>query len=409
MKLLWIGTVWPEPDASAAGSRTMRLLEACQGAGYEVRFVSPCQENLHQQALEHQGIRTARLAPNDAAFDSFISEYRPEIVCFDRFMIEEQFSWRVREHLPEALRVLDTVDLHSLRRERQRTVTSGDSSPSTSLSDDTLRELAAIYRSDLSLIISRTEASLLNDRFNVPNSLVEVTGFFYPDPLPYPRWQERAHLVFIGNGLHAPNVDAVRLLKHTLWKAIRAALADRGVPDAELHIYGAYLPQEILQFDNPQEGFRVKGKTDDLYGTLQQYRCNLAPLRFGAGLKGKVSDGWMVGTPCVATPIAAEGMSSGELFGGVIEESLERYPQRVSELYTNQDAWNRAQITGREVLTTLFSQAINARIFQERLARLVQESSHLRQQNTVGSILWHHGLRSTEYFSRWIECKNRKG
>ena len=145
MKLLWIGTVWPEPDASAAGSRTMRLLEACQGAGYEVRFVSPCQENLHQQALEHQGIRTARLAPNDSAFDSFISEYRPEIVCFDRFMIEEQFSWRVRECLPEALRVLDTIDLHSLRRERQRTVTSGDSSPSTSLSDDTLRELAAIY------------------------------------------------------------------------------------------------------------------------------------------------------------------------------------------------------------------------------------------------------------------------
>lgn len=399
--------VWPEPDATAAGSRTVRLLQACQDAGYEVRFVSPCQENPHQVALETRGIRTARLLPNDTAFDSYISEYRPELVFFDRFMIEEQFSWRVREHAPEALRVLDTVDLHSLRRERQRLMTSGDNAYSTSLSDDTLRELAAIYRCDLSLIISRTEASLLKDRFNVPDALLEVTGFFYPDPLPFRGWEERANLVFIGNGLHAPNVDAVRLLKHTLWKPIRTLLADRGVSKAELHIYGAYLPQEIVQFDNPREGFRVKGKTDELYGTLQQYRCNLAPLRFGAGLKGKVSDGWMVGTPCVATPIAAEGMSSGELFGGMIEESLELYPQRAAELYTNKEAWNEAQTNGREVLTTRFSQTTNARVFQERLARLIHDRERLREQNIVGSILWYHGLRSTEYFSRWIESKNQ--
>jgi hypothetical protein len=386
----------------------MRLLEACQDAGYEVRFASPCQENLHQKALESRGIRTARLLPNDSGFDSYISEYKPELVCFDRFMIEEQFSWRVREHAPEALRILDTVDLHSLRRERQRSVTSGDRSPSTALSDDTLRELAAIYRSDLSLIISRTEASLLQDRFGVPSSLLEVTGFFYPDPLPFREHEERANLVFIGNGLHAPNVDAVRLLKHTLWKPIRTTLAERGVPDVELHIYGAYLSQEILQFDNAREGFRVKGKTDDLYGTLQQYRCSLAPLRFGAGLKGKISDGWMVGTPSVATPIAAEGMSSEERFGGVIEECFEQYPQRVADLYTEKDAWDNAQETGREILTTLFSQTTNARAFQERLARLMREGAQLREQNIVGSILWYHGLRSTEYFSRWIECKNQK-
>jgi O-antigen biosynthesis protein len=409
MKVLWIGTVWPEPDASAAGSRTMRLLEACQGAGYEVRFASPCQENSHQRALEDRGIRTARLEPNDNAFDVYVSEYKPEIVCFDRFMIEEQFSWRVRSLLPEALRVLDTVDLHSLRRERQRSVASPEESPSSTLSDDALRELAAIYRSDLSLIISRTEAALLKDRFGVPASLLEVTGFFYPPPPPYSLgWDARANLVFIGNGLHAPNVDAMRLLKHTLWGPIRSALADRGAPDVELHIYGAYLPQEVMQFDNPHQGFRVKGKVEDLYGTLQRYRCNLAPLRFGAGLKGKVSDGWMVGLPCVATPIAAEGMSSGDHFGGVIEESLELYPQRVAELYTDKEIWDAAQEDGTKVLTSLFSQANNTRVFQERLARLVEEKSRAREQNIVGSIMWYHGLRSTEYFSRWIECKNKR-
>ena len=406
MKLLWIGTVWPEPDASAAGCRTVRLLEACQDAGYDVRFVSPCQENPHRHSLESRGIRTAQLVPNDSAFDSYISEYKPDIVCFDRFMIEEQFSWRVREQVPNALRILDTVDLHSLRRERQRALTSGDQPYCAALSDDTLRELASIYRSDLSLIISPVEASLLTERFGVPRSLLAVTGFFYPTPLPFRGYQERANLVFIGNGLHAPNVDAVRLLKHTLWKPIREALAKRGVPDAELHIYGAYLPQELLQFDNPRERFRVMGKADDAYETLQHYRCNLAPLRFGAGLKGKVSDGWMVGTPCVATPLAAEGMASGELFGGVIEENVEIYPHRVADLYTDEDAWQTAQATGREILTSLFSQATNATAFYERLDSLTREGVRAREQNIVGSILWYHGLRSTEYFSRWIEAKN---
>ena len=408
MKVLWIGTVWPEPDASAAGSRTMRLLEACQGAGYEVRFASPCQENPHQQALEHRGIPTARLQANDSAFDSYIAAYQPDVVCFDRFMIEEQFSWRVREQAPNAVRVLDTVDLHSLRRERQRSVISGEQAHTKSLSDDTVRELAAIYRSDLSLIISHEETSLLTDRFGVQRELLETVGFLYPTPPPFSDWEERANLVFIGNGLHEPNLDAVRLLKRTLWKDMRAALASRGVPNVELHIYGAYLPQEVIQFDNPREGFRVMGKAVEVYDTLRSYRCNLAPLRFGAGLKGKVSDGWMVGTPCAATPIAAEGMTLEGLFGGIVEENLREYPQRVATFYTDREAWNKAQDIGRKTLTTLFPEDINAKAVQRKLACLVQEKAEVRQRNIVGSILWYQGLRSTEYFSRWIECKNRK-
>ena len=408
MKLLWIGTVWPEPDATAAGSRTIRLLEVCEDAGYEVRFVSPCQENRHQVMLEERGIRTARLQPNDSAFDSYISDYQPDVVCFDRFMMEEQFSWRVREKTPEAVRILDTVDLHSLRRERQRSVTSGNRSLDTSLSDDTVRELAAIYRSDLSLIISQVETSLLTDRFLVPSALLETVGFLYPTPPPCTAWDARANLVFIGNGLHEPNVDAIRLLKRTLWKDIRTALSNRGATNVELHIYGSYLPQEIAQFDNPREGFRVMGGAADVFDTLRLYRCNLAPLRFGAGLKGKVSDGWMVGTPCAATPIAAEGMTLGERFGGLIAETLEEYPQRVATLYTNHETWNEAQENGREILTTLFSKDLNAPNLINRLERLLREKAKNREQNIVGSLLWYHGLRSTEYFSRWIECKNRK-
>jgi hypothetical protein len=322
-------------------------------------------------------------------------------------MMEEQFSWRVRELVPDALRILDTVDLHSLRRARQRSAATGDPSHTTLLSDDTIRELASIYRSDLSLIISRAEFSLLTEHFGVPRTLLHTTGFLYPAPAPFQPWEDRAHVAFIGNGLHEPNLDAVRLLKHTLWAPIRTALAQRGAPNVELHIYGAYLPQEITQFDNPREGFRIMGKAADVYETLRSYRCNLAPLRFGAGLKGKVSDGWMAGTPCVATPMAAEGMTLAEIFGGIIEEDLNRYPEQVATLYTERQAWNEAQSNGKEVLMTLFSTTSNALTLQDQLIHLIREKHHHRERNIVGALLWYHGLRSTEYFSRWIEAKNR--
>jgi hypothetical protein len=116
----------------------------------------------------------------------------------------------------------------------------------------------------------------------------------------------------------------------------------------------------------------------------------------------------MVGTPCVATPIAAEGMTLGERFGGLIVEDLEKYPTQVAALYTDQAAWNTAQESGREILSALFSEAQNTKALQERLTTLRQERERHRERNIVGALLWYHGLRSTEYFSRWIECKNRK-
>jgi hypothetical protein len=100
-------------------------------------------------------------------------------------------------------------------------------------------------------------------------------------------------------------------------------------------------------------------------------------------------------------------MSSGDQFGGIIEESMERYPQRVAELYTDIALWTTAQADGRQLLTTLFSETATALTFKESLARLIQDKGKLREQNIVGSILWYQGLRSTEYFSRWIQSKNQ--
>ncbi|MCH8496401.1 MAG: glycosyltransferase family 4 protein, partial [Balneolales bacterium] len=118
-----------------------------------------------------------------------------------------------------------------------------------------------------------------------------------------PDFAQRRNFVSIGNFLHDPNTDAVRQLKSTIWPLIRSRL-----PEAELHIYGAYVNESVLQMHNPREGFIVKGRAEDALETIKNYRVLLAPLRFGAGIKGKLIDAMRTGTPSVTTRIASEGL-----------------------------------------------------------------------------------------------------
>lgn len=391
----------------------MQLIEAFRDEGWQVQVCSPCLPNPHRDRLEAQGIATAHFEPNDSRFDAFVRELQPELVIFDRFMIEEQFSWRVREQCPEALRVLDTCDLHSLRRLRQQKTAKGQSAlvleDGELQTDDLLRELSSIYRSDLSLVVSDFELAWLRERFGLPEELVELCRIFYPEPRAGLGFAERRDFAIIGNFRHAPNLDAYRLLQRELWQKIRSRLAG---PDAraELHVFGAYPTKELMDLDCAETGFRVKGWAPDARETLGRYRINLAPLRFGAGIKGKILDGWAAGTPCVATAVGAEGLHEGLPFGGAIpqaEGDWDAFAASAAALYSDFSRWERARQDGMEILKLRFGQRAVTEALSARLRRLVAEKHKMRERNFVGAMLWHHGARSTEYFSRWIELKRQ--
>lgn len=413
MKALWIALVWPEPGSSAAGFRTMQLIEALQGAGYEVEVCSPCKANIYQEKLESLGIRTAAYKPNDSSFDKYIKELDPSIVFFDRFMAEEQFGWRVREQVPNALRVLDTVDLHSLRRARHKKIADFASQNDFSISEvdlasnDAIREISSIFRSDLSLIISDAELGLLKSYYKVSAELLELNRFHYSVNSKPNTFEERKNFVAIGNFNHEPNADSYRMLHNYLWNPIRDKLSELGFGDVELHIYGAYPTKEFSELDNPKTGFRVKGWAKEAKETLSFYRVNLAPLRFGAGIKGKVSDGWSVGTPCVGTQVAAEGMCEGFSFGGVIAENKEDFIENAVKLYCQSELWNVAKDRGLEIISSLYSQEKSTQAFLSAIRKALVEREERRHNNFVGLMLWHHQHRSTEFFSRWIEAKNQ--
>ena len=405
-----IGAVWVEPKSSAAGSRMLQLIHTFLSQDWMVTFGTVSQKNPNSIDLSKLGVKEVSLELNAISFDDFIKELNPSIVLFDRFITEEQFGWRVAEQCPNSLRVLDTEDLHSLRKTRHEAIKNGVEFSNNLLlnSDISKREIAAIYRCDISLIISTFEMKLLQEVFKIEESLLLHLPFFLYqiDEKKQESWKsfaERNHFVSIGNFLHAPNVDATIQLKKHIWKLIRKRL-----PEAELHIYGAYPTQQVLEFHNTKEGFFVHGFAEDAHMVIGASKVLLAPLRFGAGIKGKLTDAMLNGTPSVTTNIGVEGMHEDLPWNGFIEDDLVKFAVKAVELYTNEEVWNLAQQNGIEIINTLYNKGLLETWFLGKIQNLHEDVHQHRNENFTGKILLHHSLQSSKYMSKWIEEKNKK-
>jgi len=407
-QLLIIGFVWPEPRSSAAGSRMMQLINAFLSKGYQVTFASPCQKNENAFNLSKIQVNEVEIELNNSSFNVFIKELKPTIVMFDRFTMEEQFGWRVTEHCPDALRILDTEDLHGLRKGRHQAFKDGNAFDKTYLFNDfSKREIASIYRSDLSLIISEAEIEILQTEFKVDKQLLCYLPFMLNEVSEdaiqnLPKFEERQHFITIGNFLHEPNYNSVLYLKETLWPLIKKKL-----PETEIHIYGAYTSQKVNQLHNEKEGFLIKGFAEVVYHAMQNAKVCLAPLRFGAGLKGKLIDAMQNGTPCITTTVGAEGMFGNLEPNGFTEDSTEAFVEKAIALYTNENIWKTKQSKGFEIIKERFNKKYLEPAFIKTVEELRTNLKAHRLQNFTGMMLHFHTMQSTKFMSKWIEEKNK--
>jgi glycosyltransferase involved in cell wall biosynthesis len=403
---LVIGYVWPEPNSSAAGSHMISLLSLFVTQGWQVSFASPAQMGEHKVDLSELGIAEQSIALNCPSFDSYISELNPDLVLFDRFMLEEQFGWRVAQQCPDALRILDTEDLHFLRNARHMALKQGRELLDSDLKSELAqREVAAIFRSDLTLIISDFELKLLTESFSVPKHILHHCPFMLD--LAHLEKQtasytQRQDFISIGNFRHAPNWDAVLWLKQEIWPLIRKQL-----PEAELHIYGAYPPPKATQLHQPKNGFLVKGWAEDARQVMAKARVCIAPLRFGAGIKGKLAEAMLCGTPNVTTHIGIEGMHGSLPWPGEVADTAEHIAKAAVQLYQQQDSWSEHQERGYHLLEQNFDRKILAPLLLGRILQLKRELALHRSNNFIGSMLRHHQHASTKYMAQWIEAKNR--
>ena len=401
--LVIIGAVWPEPTSTAAGSRMLQLISLFQKQDYEITFLCSASKSDFSFDLSQISVKTKAIQLNDSSFDAEITVLNPNVVLFDRFMIEEQYGWRVLENYPNALRILDTEDLHFLRKAREMAFKQNRELVFEDyISDVFKREMASIYRCDLTLLISEYEMQLATETFKIDASMLYYLPFLSEDVnTNVTKFEDRQHFVSIGNFLHEPNWQTVLALKK-YWKSIKKQL-----PEAELHVYGAYVSEKAKQLHNEKEGFLIKGRAESVDDVYSKAKILLAPIPYGAGLKGKLFEAMQLGLPSITTKIGAEAMNGNLDWNGFISSDEADFVKKAVELYTNKSLWETAQKNGYEIIEKRFKKELFATDFMNRIEELQLDLKTHRNLNFLGQVLQHQSLQSTKYMSKWIEAKNK--
>mmetsp|Transcript_20285 Transcript_20285/g.58237 ORF Transcript_20285/g.58237 Transcript_20285/m.58237 type:complete len:494 (+) Transcript_20285:27-1508(+) len=468
-------SLWPEPSSSAAGVRTSNLLQhfasessllfdsVHYGCGAPKPSTLTEYAHLHSLSTDY-GIEMHDIPPNksDGIKDMLSKDFPAlRVVLFDRYFSEEAYSFHFRQLKPTVLRILDMQDFHALRLARQKLVETSSKNDNGHWMDDDLtdrlmacvpdygnsadelqhskkrkkgknasdillRELASIHRSDLTLVCSREEFDMLTEVFSIDPSKLCLAPFFSEENAisyesPAHQFDQRKDFCVLGGLRHPPNVDSVKWLKSEIWPKI----SDQ-VPDAKVHVWGSYAPQHIMELNDPKKGFLVHGKLDSLSQELSTRRVLLAPLRFGAGIKGKIVDAWEHGTPVVTTPIGAEGTTmsrdclksctarSGQItiddtgWGGLVATDADAIARCAVRLYKDQSLWDEARTNSRRLLRIKFNKQKNLSAVSNAVEEALLNRTERRSKDHIGYLLWHQSMRATEYFSRWIELKENK-
>jgi len=401
--LVIIASVLPEPNSTAAGKRMLQLLELFKDQNYRISFLYTAQKGTYSANLSPLGVEEIPITLNDSNFDDLLAKLNPSIVLFDRFTLEEQFGWRAAQACPSALKILDTEDLHFLRKARERAYTKGIPFKDSDLQSEVFhREIASILRCDLSLIISEFEYALLTKNYALNPEILIYLPLFAEAIVNSPPFESRQDFISIGNFLHAPNYDTVLELKK-LWPEIKKRLAR-----AKMLIYGAYPSAKLKPLHDPSQGFLVMGRAENLQEVLFNARVLLAPIPYGAGLKGKLLDSMSYGLPSVSSSSGAEGIQGTMPWNGFIADSPAELVDKAVLLYQEESIWNQSRAQGYHLIESRFQKKQFAQSFHVLVNSTLERLAWHRQKNYLGALLQHHTLQSTKYLSRWIEEKNKK-
>ena len=259
--------------------------------------------------------------------------------------------------MPNAKIVFNTVDLHFLREERTAQIKKPQKSQG-GVEKVKQHELTIIQKADHTIVVSKVEYEILHDL--LPDAQITV--------IPIPRkvhgvsqgYEKRRDIVFIGGYNHSPNVDAVEYFVKEIWPLISERL-----PGVHFLVTGSNMPASFSRFAS--ENIIIRGYVDDLSALFDRCRLSVAPLRFGSGVKGKIITSLSYGVPCVATPIATEGM--GLITGHHIlqADSPKEFTDAVVEAYTNPKLWENLSVNGMEAVKENYS----IEVVKEKLAAML--------------------------------------
>ena len=324
----------------------MRLL---QEEGAHVVFIpaNRAHEGRYTQALQQLGVEVW-YAPFAKRPHAWLREHGPRfdtvVVC--RHYVLREWLPLLRKYAPQAPVVFDTVDLHYLRERRGAELASDQALMRASERTRAL-ELDMIARSDATLVVSEVERSLL--AVDAPAAKVEILSNLHHVHGRGQPFAQRHDLVFVGGFRHPPNVDAVRWFVAEVFPLIRAQ-----APEIVFHCIGSDTSAEIDALAS-QPGVRVHGHVPDLSPYMDGARIGVAPLRYGAGVKGKVNLSMAHGQPVVATGCAVEGMHLRNGEDVLVADDAAAFAEAILRLYRDEALWQRLADNGMANVERHFS------------------------------------------------------
>ncbi len=336
------------PDQDSGSGRMLNLLRILKEDGHHVTFVA---DNIdgnpkYAAALTSMGIEVL-YGQYAGSVRRVLRDRGPSLdtIVFCRYYIAAQYVNSVRSLAPRAQIIFDTVDLHFLREEREAQVL-GSAAMVRSAALTRANELAVIEKSDVTVVVSSVEKALLT-KIN-PSARVDIVSLINAPVSVGAPFAERQGILFIGGFKHAPNVDAVKWYASEVFPIVRKLL-----PHVVSTIVGSNMPDEVAALR--QDGLRILGFVEDIDLLLRSARVSIAPLRYGAGIKGKINEAMNYGIPVVATECAVEGMQLVDGRDVLVADDASQFAQAIVRLHSDSELWSALSEAGRANVHAHFS------------------------------------------------------
>jgi len=339
------------PDQDAGSVRMQALLEIATALRCKVTFVADNLEHRepYVSALTARGVEVLFHPYVGSIAELLVTRAREfDIIMLSRHYIAARHVDTVRKAAPRALIVFDTVDLHFLREERLAAL---DGGRLAGLSARAKRgeELALIAKADVTLVVSEAEQAVLHEL--APAARVLLLSTIHEPVADVPPWHARRGIVFIGGFEHPPNVDAVRWYAREVLPHVR-----RRLPGVITYVIGSRMTASVEAL--AADDLVVLGYVPDIVPYLGGCRVSISPLRYGAGVKGKINTAMSYGLPVVATTASVEAMHLADGVDVLVADEPEAFAAAIATLHEDRVLWERLSAAGRDNIARHFSRAV---------------------------------------------------
>ena len=347
-RILVIDHHLPMPEKDSGSVRMFQVLKLLRGLGHRVTFVpdnladiAPYADEIRKRGIEvvhHPYIKSVRqhLSERGAEYD---------VVILSRCNFARKHVVDVRRHAPQSRLIFDTVDLQFLRESREAELTQ-DADVQRTADEKRTQEHELINQADETWVVSSVEQTLLRER--IPGKRVEIVSNIVDAPGSATPFALRRDFLFIGGFQHTPNIDAVVYFVREIYPLVEARLQN-----AKFYIIGDKAPPSVVALAS--ENVIVAGLQPDIRPYFESVKLSVAPLRWGAGVKGKINQSMGFGVPVIATSVAAEGMGLTHGEDILVADEPENFAKALLELYHSEDLWNRLSKNGIQKTKLLYS------------------------------------------------------